>query len=54
MEYLKEVIESIGIDPARIRMEFCSSAEGQKFKEIATEFHDQIEKLGKNPLSKGS
>jgi len=47
-------MSSIGIDPSRLRMEFCSSAEGQKFQEIATSFHKQIEKLGPNPFKKGS
>ncbi len=47
-------MESIGIESSRLRMEFCSSAEGQKFQQIATEFHKQIEKMGPNPFKKGS
>ncbi|TXT60376.1 MAG: hypothetical protein BAJALOKI2v1_110036 [Promethearchaeota archaeon] len=35
-------------------MAYCSSAEGQKFKETASKFHDQIEGLGPNPLKSGN
>ncbi|TFF89772.1 MAG: hydrogenase iron-sulfur subunit, partial [Promethearchaeota archaeon] len=54
MEYLKDVLKSAGIEPERLRMEFCSSAEGQKFQEIATDFHEQIKKLGPSPLKESS
>ncbi|MBD3256539.1 MAG: hydrogenase iron-sulfur subunit [Candidatus Lokiarchaeota archaeon] len=45
-----EVLKSIGIEPERLQMAYCSSAEGQKFKETATKFHNQIKELGPNPL----
>jgi hypothetical protein len=31
-------------------MAFCSSAEGAKFQKVATEFDEEIRKLGPNPL----
>jgi coenzyme F420-reducing hydrogenase delta subunit len=31
-------------------MAYCSSAEGQKFKETATKFDKKIRELGPNPL----
>jgi len=31
-------------------MTFCSSAEGAKFQKVATEFDEQIRKLGPSPL----
>ncbi|MBA7505521.1 hypothetical protein ES706_04189 [subsurface metagenome] len=31
-------------------MAFCTSAEGQKFQRVTTEFDKEIRKLGKNPL----
>ncbi|TFG08029.1 MAG: hydrogenase iron-sulfur subunit [Promethearchaeota archaeon] len=49
-EYLHEVLKAIGLEPERIRMEFCSSAEGSKFREVAIEFDETIRKLGPNPL----
>jgi F420-non-reducing hydrogenase iron-sulfur subunit len=47
-------MKAIGMDPSRLQMEFCSSAEGQKFQEIATTFHNRIKKLGPNPIKEGS
>jgi len=35
-------------------MEFCSSAEGQKFMQIANEFHNLIQELGENPIKESS
>ncbi|TFG00149.1 MAG: hydrogenase iron-sulfur subunit [Promethearchaeota archaeon] len=48
------MLKSTGIDPERLRMEFCSSAEGQRFKEIATEFYNQLKELGGNPVKESS
>jgi len=31
-------------------MAFCTSAEGQKFQKVTTEFDKEIRTLGKNPL----
>jgi F420-non-reducing hydrogenase iron-sulfur subunit len=49
-EYLVEVLKAIGLEPERIRMEFCSSAEGAKFRDVAISFDETIRKLGPNPL----
>lgn len=54
VEYLNEVIKTVGINPKRLRMEFCSSAEGAKFQKVATEFDKLIRELGPNPLRKKS
>ena len=50
VDYLKEIVKTIGINPERIKMTFCSSAEGAKFQKIATEFDKLIRELGPNPL----
>jgi len=47
---MKEILNSVGINANRLKMYFCSSAEGQKFKEIAIEFDKEIRNLGPNPL----
>ena len=49
-EYMNEILNSVGINANRLKMYFCSSAEGQKFKEIAIEFDKEIRNLGPNPL----
>ena len=50
VDYLKEIVKVIGINPERIKMSFCSSAEGAKFQRIATEFDKLIRELGPSPL----
>jgi len=54
VEYLKEVLKSIGISEQRIMIGNCTAAEGQKFQKEATNFDKLIKKLGPSPLrSKG-
>jgi len=36
----------LGIDKARVRLEWISSAEGNKFAQVANEFTREIKKLG--------
>lgn len=43
---LKRLVEEFGIEPQRIRFEYISAAEGQKFASVVTEFVAQIKKLG--------
>ena len=52
--YLKEVIKTVGINPERLKMEFCSSAEGAKFQNVATEFDKSIRELGPSIIRKKS
>jgi len=47
---LKKAISEIGLDPRRIRLEWVSAAEGQRFAKVITEFTEEIRKLGPNPL----
>ena len=47
---LKRAISEIGLDPRRIRLEWISAAEGQRFARVITEFTEEIKKLGPNPL----
>jgi F420-non-reducing hydrogenase iron-sulfur subunit len=47
---LEKIAKTIGVNPERLRMEFCSSAEGAKFQKVATEFDEEIRKLGPSPL----
>ena len=54
VEYMKEVIKTVGINPKRLTMEFCSSAEGAKFQKVATEFDKTIRELGSSILQKKS
>jgi len=41
----------LGIDPGRVRLEWISSAEGQRFARVITDFTDEIKELGPNPIN---
>ena len=47
----KKLMEHIGLDPERLRLEWVSAGEGIRFAQIMNEFVPGIEKLG--PLGKG-
>ncbi|MBN2199242.1 MAG: hydrogenase iron-sulfur subunit [Candidatus Aminicenantes bacterium] len=46
---LIRVLEQMGIEPARLRLEWVSAAEGARFQRVCNEFTEQIRALG--PLS---
>ena len=50
VKLLKKLLEELGIDPKRVRFEYVSASEGQKFATVVTEFVAEIKKLGPNPL----
>jgi len=50
----KELIEILGIEPQRLRLEWISSAEGTRFAEIAKEFTEQIRSLGPSNLKQAA
>jgi hypothetical protein len=47
----KKLLEHIGLNPERLRLEWVSAGEGIRFASIMNEFVPRIEKLG--PLGKG-
>ena len=51
VKLLKKLLEELGIEPARVRFEYVSASEGQKFASVVTEFVAEIKKLGPNPLA---
>ena len=50
IERLKETLSEIGMDPRRIEMYNLSSAQGNRFAEVATEMTGQIIELGPSPF----
>jgi F420-non-reducing hydrogenase iron-sulfur subunit len=46
----KKIMEHIGLNPERLRVDFMSSAEGNRFAEVMSEFGSQVTELG--PLGK--
>ena len=47
----KKLLECIGIDPARIRLEWISASEAPKFAQVVRDFVKEVRSIGSNPLS---
>ncbi|MDD5095143.1 MAG: hydrogenase iron-sulfur subunit [Dehalococcoidia bacterium] len=47
---LKKLLEQFGIEPERLRLDWVSAAEGERFASIINEFTTQIQKLGHLPI----
>ena len=47
----QKLLEGMGIDPARLRLEWVSASEGARFQELVEEFTGQIRELGSLKLS---
>jgi F420-non-reducing hydrogenase iron-sulfur subunit len=46
MRWTKELIEKAGVDPNRLKLEWISASEGERFANTAKEFTRQIKELG--------
>ena len=44
------LLELLGIEPQRLRLEWISAAESARFAHIVSEFTEQVRELGANPL----
>lgn len=47
---LKKLLPQLGIEPERVKLEWVSAAEGQRFAQVVTDFVSEIKKLGPSPL----
>ncbi len=43
------MLEDFGLEEERFRLEWVSASEGPKFAQVATEFTEQVKKLGPSP-----
>jgi F420-non-reducing hydrogenase iron-sulfur subunit len=50
VELARSLIELLGIEPERLRLEWISAAEGAKFAQVVSEFTEQVRALGANRL----
>jgi len=48
---LKKVLEEFGIDSERLRLEWISASEGDKFAAVIHDMVEEIKKLGPNPFT---
>ena len=52
VNYAKELLKEVGIEPERLEMYNLSSAQGQRFALIANEMGEKIRALGPSPIKK--
>jgi F420-non-reducing hydrogenase iron-sulfur subunit len=48
----REIMKLLGVEETRLRREWISASEGNRFAEVVGEFTEEIRKLGRNPLTK--
>lgn len=46
----QKVLEEVGIDARRVKLDWVSAAEGEKFQRVVTSFVEEIKQLGPNPM----
>ncbi len=44
--FLKRLLKGFGVDERRLRLEWISASEGEKFAKVATEFTEEVRALG--------
>ena len=47
---LKRILKDFGIEPERLRLEWISASEGDKFAAVVKSMVEDVKKLGPNPL----
>ncbi len=50
---LKKVLEQLGLEPERLRLEWVSASEGDRFAKVVKDMTGEIKKLGPSPLRNG-
>nr|MDO8133829.1 hydrogenase iron-sulfur subunit [Candidatus Njordarchaeum guaymaensis] len=50
---LKRLLDQFGIDPERLKLEWVSASEGDRFATVIKEMTEEIRKLGPTPLKIG-
>ena len=51
MVLVKRLLSQLGISPQRLKLEWVSAAEGQRFAQVVTDFVAEVRELGPNPLN---
>ena len=45
------MLEDLGLELERFRLEWVSASEGQRFAQVVTEFTEQLKELGPSPYA---
>jgi len=46
----RRILSQLGLESERLRLEWVSAAEGQRFAQVVTDFTEEVKRLGPNPL----
>ena len=52
IKLLKKLLDELGVEPQRVRFEYISASEGQKFAAVVTDFVNELKNMGQNPIAK--
>ena len=52
VQYVKNLLSEINLEPERVQMHFMSAAEGAKFANVTEQMTETIRQLGPSPLRK--
>jgi len=52
VQYVKDLLSEINLEPERVQMHFMSAAEGAKFANVTEQMTETIRQLGPSPLRK--
>ena len=50
VQYVKDLLSEINLEPERVQMHFMSAAEGAKFADVTAQMTETIKELGPSPL----
>ncbi len=50
VEMTRKLLEAVGVDPRRFRLEWVSASEGGRFAKLVEEFTNTLKELGPNPV----
>ena len=51
--YVKKLMTTLEVDPARLEMFNLSAAQGPRWAEICTQFVEKVRALGPSPIAEG-
>ena len=52
VNYVREILEKIGMEPDRVAMYNLSAGEGPRFAEISREMTEKVKELGPSPIKR--
>jgi len=50
IKLIQRLLKDLNLDPGRVRFEYISASEGQKFADVVTDFVGKLKEMGPNPL----